>query len=154
MSKISTSLAIALIIVSGVLGILIGSFTNPEYKVNMYDKTDMNFGRADRTLDLRYLNAMISHHRGAMLLAEQAKNYSNRIEIKELAEKILTNEPGAIDELYTWKKDWYKDTRKVKDPVVANLGAYDDNFNSLAASDFEANSFINSFVLESYCNII
>jgi hypothetical protein len=57
MSKISTSLAIALIIVSGVLGILIGSFTNPEYKVNMYDKTDMNFGRADRTLDLRYLNA-------------------------------------------------------------------------------------------------
>ncbi|MBP9802753.1 MAG: DUF305 domain-containing protein [Candidatus Pacebacteria bacterium] len=128
MSKISTTLAIALIIVSGVLGVLIGSFTNPEYKANMYDKSEMDFGRADRTLDLRYLNAMISHHRGAMLLAEQAQNYSERPEIKELAEKILTNEPGAIDELYTWKKDWYKDTRKVKDPVVANLGAYDANY--------------------------
>lgn len=128
MSKISTTLAIALIIVSFVLGVLIGSFTNPEYKVNMYDKTEMDFGRADRTVDLRYLNAMISHHRGAMLLAEQAKAYSNRIEIKELAEKILTNEPGAIDELYAWKKDWYNDARKVKDPVVANLGIYDDKF--------------------------
>lgn len=128
MSKISTTLAIALIIISGVLGVLLGSFTNPEYKVNMYDKSDMDFGRADRTLDLRYLNAMISHHRGAMLLAEQAVVSSNRVEIKELADKILTNEPGAIDELYAWKKDWYKDTRKVKDPIVSNLGAYDDNF--------------------------
>lgn len=128
MSKISTSLALALIIVFFVLGLVVGFFVNPEYRLNMYDKSEMDFGRADRTLDLRYLNSMISHHRGAMLLAEQAKTYSNRVEVKELAEKILTNEPGAIDELYTWKKDWYKDTRKVKDPIVANLGAYDDSF--------------------------
>lgn len=128
MSKISTTLAIALIIISGVLGVLLGSYSNPEYKANMYDKSEMDFGRVDRTLDLRYLNAMIAHHRGAMLLAEEAKTYSNRVEIKELAEKILTNEPAAIDELYTWKKDWYKDTRQVKDPVVVKLGVYDENF--------------------------
>lgn len=128
MSKISTILAIALIVVSFVSGLLLGFFVNPEYKVSMYDKSEMDFGRADRNLDLRYLNAMISHHRGAMLLAQEAALYSERPEIKGLAEKILTNEPLAIDELYTWKKDWYKDTRNVKDPVVVNLGVYDDNF--------------------------
>jgi len=34
----------------------------------------------------------------------------------------------AIDELYKWKKDWYGDTKKVLDPIVANLGVADETF--------------------------
>lgn len=128
MNKISTTLAVSLIIVSGILGLVIGYSTNPQYEANMYNKTSMDFGRTDRTLDLRYINAMISHHRAAMLLAEQALNTTQRQEIKDLSEKILADEPGAIAELYKWKKDWYRDSRKVADPVVANLGSFDEKF--------------------------
>jgi uncharacterized protein (DUF305 family) len=128
MSKISITLAIALMIVTGVAGAAIGYAMTPEYKLSMYDKTTMDLGRPDRWLDLRYINAMIAHHRGAMLVAEQASKNTQRQEIKDLTAEILKNEPGAIAELYKWKKDWYGDTRSVKDPIVPNFGTYDEKY--------------------------
>lgn len=128
MNKISTTLALSLMIVIGVAGYMIGHSFTPEYTSTMYDKTTMGLGRPDRTLDLRYLNAMIAHHRGAMLLAEQAVTETQRPELQTLAQKILTDEPSAIAELYTFKSDWYNDTRTVRDPVVAQLGEFDDKY--------------------------
>ncbi len=128
MSKISTTLAISLMVVTGVLGLVVGYASTPEYKGSMYDKSAMDLGRPDKTFDLRYLNAMIAHHRGAMLLATQASAQTQRQEMKDLATMILNDEPKAIAELYAWKKDWYSDTKEVKDPIVANLGSYDDKF--------------------------
>lgn len=128
MSKISITLAASLMIVSVIIGAMIGYARTPEYTLSMYDKTAMTLGRPDRSLDLRYINAMIAHHRGAMLLAEQALSNTQRKEMKDLSAKILADEPGAIAELYEWKKDWYDDTRKVKDPIVANLGTSDEKF--------------------------
>jgi uncharacterized protein (DUF305 family) len=126
--NVSIYLAIGLMVVSGVLGVGFGYYLTPEYRVYMYERNSMDLGRADRTFDLRYINAMISHHRGAMLLAEQLSANTTRPELKELAQNILTEEPGAIAELYAWKKQWYGDTRSVRDPLVANLGGADDTF--------------------------
>jgi uncharacterized protein (DUF305 family) len=128
MSKISTTLSISLMIVIFVVGIVAGYAITPDYKISMYDKTGMDLGRPDRTLDLRYINAMIAHHRGAMLLAAQASVTTQRQEMKDLSKMILEGEPKAITELYTWKKDWYGDTKQVKDPTVSNLGKYDEKF--------------------------
>ena len=128
MSKISTTLAVSLMIVFSIIGWVAGYASTSEYKVSMYDKAAMDLGRPDRTLDLRYINAMIAHHRGAMLLATQAGTQTQRQEMKDLSAMILKNEPGAITELYTWKKDWYGDTKQVKDPIVSNLGTYDEKF--------------------------
>jgi len=128
MKKISWPLSASLIIVALLVGIAIGYWLTPEYQQSMFDKNSMNLGRADRSLDLRYINAMAAHHRGAMLLAEQAAKQSQRKEIKDLAQEILANEPAAINELYQWKKDWYKDSRTARDPIVAKLGSYDDKF--------------------------
>jgi uncharacterized protein (DUF305 family) len=71
---------------------------------------------------------MIAHHRGAVLLAEQAQNITQKKEIKDLAGDILKNEPGAIQELYNWKKAWYNDTKKVRDPIIPKLGVYDTTY--------------------------
>ncbi len=128
MNKISTTLASALIVIAGVIGIGIGYYLTSDYKQTMYEKTPMDLGRADLSLDLRYINAMISHHRGAMLLAEQAQKQSQKQEVQELSKSILKSEPVAINELYSWKKSWYGDTKTVKDPRVANLGSYDEKF--------------------------
>ncbi len=115
-------------IISTILGIGYGYYLTPEYQVSMYEKNSMDLGMADRTFDLRYLNAMISHHRGAMLLAEQLSINTTRPEMKELAQNILKDEPDAIAELYAWKKEWYGDTRSVSDPIVSNLGGADEKF--------------------------
>lgn len=124
--KISSLLVISIVIVSFVLGLMGGYYVSPSYQQTMFDKEEMGLGKADRFVDLRYLNQMAAHHRGAMLLAEQVKDKTTRTELKELSAAILIGEPKLIDELYGWKRDWYKDDRQVKDPVVANLGPADD----------------------------
>lgn len=116
----------SLLLVGIVIGTGIGYFFTPQYAQTMYADS-MGLGQADSLVDLRYINAMIAHHRGAMLLAEQAQA-SEREEIRTLAASILAGEPALIEELYAWKKDWYGDARSVRDPIVANLGAYDDSF--------------------------
>ena len=127
MSKISTYLAVSLILISFVAGIGAGYSFTPQYSLSMYDKNSMDLGQADKWVDLRYINAMIAHHRGAILVAKQAEQ-SKRFEVQNLAQEIQKNEPVLIAELYKWKKDWYGDTKNVKDPIVPNLGSYDDTF--------------------------
>jgi len=111
MQKISTYLSVSLIVVSFIIGIGAGYSFTPQYSLSMYDKSSMDLGRADKWVDLRYINAMIAHHRGAILVAKQAEQ-SQRPEITSLAKEIQTNEPKSIAELYAWKKSWYGDTKK------------------------------------------
>lgn len=126
--NVSIYLTTGLVVVGILLGLTFGYYLTPEYKTSMYDKNTMSLGQADRTFDLRYINAMIAHHRGAMLLAEQLAENTERSEMKVLAQNILQDEPKAIAELYKWKKEWYGDTKNVRDPIVANLGRYDGTF--------------------------
>jgi uncharacterized protein (DUF305 family) len=126
--KISIYLAGGLMVISAILGITFGYYLTPEYGISMYEKNSMDLGQADRTFDLRYINSMISHHRGAVLLAKQLLKNTTRPEMKMLAQTILKDEPIAIDKLYAWKKEWYGDTKSVRDPAVANLGPADDKF--------------------------
>ncbi|MEI6710735.1 MAG: hypothetical protein WCK88_00190 [bacterium] len=48
MSKISTPLAVSLIIVATIIGTVIGYSLTPAYTISMYDKSRMDLGRADR----------------------------------------------------------------------------------------------------------
>jgi len=127
-NKINSFLAISLIIIFTIIGIGFGYWLTPEYQLSMYDKTTMDLGQADRWFDLRYINAMISHHRGAVLMAEKVASQTKKQEIKDLTAEIIKNEPLAIDELYKWKKDWYNDSRKVSDPIIPNFGSYDEKY--------------------------
>lgn len=122
-------LTISLVILALLAGIGIGYVITPQYAdANMQSGHANGLGQADRSVDLRYLNAMISHHSLAMDLAEQAKNNSKRSEIIKLAEDILKHEPAAIDELYSWKKDWYNDKKRSEKLDVPNLGSFDEKF--------------------------
>jgi uncharacterized protein (DUF305 family) len=118
-------LFISSIFVSFIAGLTGGYVLSPSYQMTMYSKQTMGFGQADFFVDLRYINLMAAHHRGAMLLAEGIQHKTTRPELKTLAAEILKNEPVLIEELYTWKRQWYKDPRTAPDPVVANMGSAD-----------------------------
>lgn len=113
----------SLLVVGFLVGTGFGYALTPEYRETMFSKT-MDLGAADRLVDLRYVNAMIAHHRGAILLAEQVEQ-SQRPEIRGLAVAIQQDEPKLIDELYAWKRAWYRDIRGVRDPLQVRLGAPD-----------------------------
>lgn len=128
MNKYPFLFIVSVSIVFLLIGLVAGYSLTPEYQQNMYVKNDMGLGTADRWLDQRYIDTMIAHHRGAILLAEQAEKNGDRPEIVSLAKEIQVSEPKLIADLYAWKKNWYGNTRKVKDPLVARLGSNDKTF--------------------------
>ncbi len=125
--KVSLPLTISLVIVASIIGLTAGYFFAPAYQLTMYEESEMGLGQADRFVDLRYLNQMMAHHRGAILLAEQIADTTQREELRGLSTAIREGEPKLIVELQEWKRLWYRDTRVVADPQVAQLGPADAN---------------------------
>lgn len=68
----------------------------------------MDLGAADDQFDLRFLNAMIPHHEGALVMAEDALKKSKRPEMKKLSQEILTSQKQEIEQMKQWRQAWYK----------------------------------------------
>ena len=64
-------------------------------------------GKADVQYDLRFINEMIPHHRGAISMANDALQKSKRPEIKKLAQDIISAQEKEIEQLKAWRKQWY-----------------------------------------------
>lgn len=79
---------------------------SPEQIQTMMMKGDL--GAADAEFDLRFLNAMIPHHEGALVMAKDLLSKSKRPEMKKLAQEILTSQEKEIDQMKQWRKAWYK----------------------------------------------
>ena len=69
---------------------------------------NMDLGAADSQFDLRFLNAMIPHHEGAVVMAQDALEKSKRPQIKKLAQEIIASQQAEIKQMKQWKQAWYK----------------------------------------------
>jgi len=68
---------------------------------------NMDLGSADADFDLRFIDAMIPHHEGALVMAEDALNKTKRPEIKKLSQDILASQQQEIEQMKQWRKAWY-----------------------------------------------
>lgn len=67
----------------------------------------MDLGAADADFDRRFIAAMIPHHQGALEMAQQVLENSDRPELRDLATNILKTQKIEIDQMQTWQKAWY-----------------------------------------------
>ncbi|WP_190240829.1 DUF305 domain-containing protein [Nostoc sp. 'Peltigera membranacea cyanobiont' 210A] len=67
----------------------------------------MDLGSADANYDLRFIDAMIPHHQGAVEMANVAQEKSKRPEIKKLASEIISSQDKEIAQLKQWRTAWY-----------------------------------------------
>ena len=67
-----------------------------------------DLGAKDAEFDLRFINAMIPHHEGAVVMAKDASTKSTHPEIKKLAQDIISSQQAEIKQMEGWKKTWYK----------------------------------------------
>ncbi|WOD39172.1 DUF305 domain-containing protein [Nodosilinea sp. E11] len=70
-------------------------------------RMDMDLGGADEEFDLRFINAMIPHHEGAVAMAEDLQGKSERPELLTLAEDIISSQQAEIDQMMQWRQEWY-----------------------------------------------
>lgn len=57
--------------------------------------------------DQRFLVAMISHHEGALHMAEAALENAEHEEIRTLANEIITTQSIEIEQMRTWLDEWF-----------------------------------------------
>ncbi len=62
----------------------------------------------DRDFDLAFVEMMIPHHVGAVLMSKEALQKSEKTEIKTLAEQIIKAQEAEIKMMENWKIDWSK----------------------------------------------
>jgi uncharacterized protein (DUF305 family) len=82
----------------------------------------MDLGPKDETFDLRFIDGMIPHHQGAVAMAQEALQKSQRPEIKQLAQNIINAQEKEISELQTWRKSWYPNQSETPVMYDSNMG--------------------------------
>jgi uncharacterized protein (DUF305 family) len=78
---------------------------SPEQRSGMMMRQDL--GVADAEFDLRFIDAMIPHHEGAVTMAKEVLGKTTRPEIKQMANGIVTSQQAEIDQMKAWRKAWY-----------------------------------------------
>jgi uncharacterized protein (DUF305 family) len=69
---------------------------------------DMSISTDESILyDQRFLQAMISHHEGAIHMAEEALQMSEREEIRTLSEEIIATQNAEIEQMRAWLAEWF-----------------------------------------------
>jgi uncharacterized protein (DUF305 family) len=76
-----------------------------EQKQGMMMRQDL--GAADADFDLRFINAMIPHHEGAVTMAKEVLGKTKRSELKQMGNAILTSQQAEIKQMKDWRKAWY-----------------------------------------------
>jgi uncharacterized protein (DUF305 family) len=56
--------------------------------------------------DIRFINAMIPHHEGAVAMAKAAQQKAEHTEIKTLADNIIKAQQREIDQMKQWLAAW------------------------------------------------
>jgi uncharacterized protein (DUF305 family) len=66
-----------------------------------------DLGEGDSAYDLRFIDLMIPHHEGAVMMAKDALSKAKHPELKKLCEDIIRSQNKEIDEMKQWRKSWY-----------------------------------------------
>lgn len=64
-------------------------------------------GQTDPDYEKRFIDMMIPHHEGAVLMAKHALEHANRPEVKEMAQKMIDSQQKEIEQLKKWRQEWY-----------------------------------------------
>lgn len=59
------------------------------------------------SLDAQFIDDMVEHHEGAIMMAEQALGQAEHAEILALAEAIIATQAAEIDQMETWREAWF-----------------------------------------------
>lgn len=75
------------------------------------DMGTMEVAGGDQPFDLRFIDAMIPHHEGAIRMAQETLTGAEHGEIKQMAQAIIDAQQAEIAQLQEWRAAWYPDAQ-------------------------------------------
>jgi len=109
----------------------------------MNDMMVMKLGTQDSLYDHRFIDMMIPHHEGAIMMAKDALAHANKPELKKMAQGVITSQQNEIAQMKAWRAKWYgegkpsgmedaagmmKHMSMMNDMMVKNLGQKDRDY--------------------------
>ena len=76
-----------------------------EHETGMND--DPSMLEAAKPFDREFIDMMIPHHQGAIRMARVELDKGENAELKQLAEAIVDAQAKEIDEMNTWRVEWF-----------------------------------------------
>lgn len=73
----------------------------------MDDMMMKKLGQKDANYEDRFIDLMIPHHQAAIMMAKDAIEKSNKSEIKQLAQDIITAQKKEIVQMMDWRNQWH-----------------------------------------------
>jgi uncharacterized protein (DUF305 family) len=70
-------------------------------------RMDIDLGKGDSQFDLRFIDAMIPHHEGAVVMAKDLLQKSKRPDLQKLGKDIITSQQAEIEQMKQWRSQWY-----------------------------------------------
>lgn len=61
----------------------------------------------NRPFDQQFLDQMIMHHEGAVMSTQMMIAQSQRPELRDLAQRIITGQQRELDQMRQWRKAWF-----------------------------------------------
>lgn len=86
-------------------GVEAGDLGVAEHEMGMEDNASMLEGA--EPFDREFIDMMIAHHQGAIRMARVELDDGEKPELKELAEAIVDAQAKEIDEMNTWRVEWF-----------------------------------------------
>ena len=74
---------------------------------SMGSMTDSLKGKTGDAFDQAFLQEMVVHHKGAVVMAEQVLATSQRPELRKLAEDIIAAQTKEINMMKDWEQIWF-----------------------------------------------
>jgi uncharacterized protein (DUF305 family) len=108
------AVVVALTLASAVFG------HNPNGQVDPMNATLQPLKGAE--FETSFLQQMIQHHRSGVEMAKLAADHTQRAELRQLAEKIISAQQQEIEQMTGWLNEWYKTAPK----ETANQKAADE----------------------------
>lgn len=88
--------------------------------------------------DARFIDSMIAHHQSAIDMANQALKETQRPEIRQLAQAIITAQEAEIAQMRAWRAAWY--------PNLATTGGMEMEMGAMRIADDPGRPFDQRFI--------
>lgn len=90
----------------------------------------MDMAQSDTPVDLAFIDDMIVHHQGAIEMAQALLLNTERPELVEMANNIITSQSAEVAQMQAWRAAWYPDA-----PPSATGDAMGMSMGDMAVSD-------------------
>jgi uncharacterized protein (DUF305 family) len=73
----------------------------------MNEQMVKHLGEGDAEYEKRFIDMMIPHHEGAVLMAEHALKHAQKPELKAMAKKMIEDQQKEIEQMRAHREQWY-----------------------------------------------